>query len=354
MKRLCKRAFVCICVLFCELVMTVSLAGCADSSLQEENSMKNSIEEMETIPSDSEKAGEEIISPVTDVEISDKNATVFYAGEEFIKSVFGAGGTMLYVCGIKGDGSYFLGYMQKEEDVFQEFDVGMGEGLRALNMAVDRLGRCHILWMSVEKYELNGQSFDRVTYDESYITIVDREGKLEKEIDVSGIFASRQKRPFCFAVDEEGNYYFEDEKELIQLMSDGTEGMSVAGDGWIEGIGTGKSGTVYCTTYSDENGARMLTRLEGDSLSTCDAELPEADAIYAGIHAGTDSELLIINKKNGIFAFDGNGTEVRVPGTEMPITGAEIVGYGILSDGRACIMTQEDGTTIFYYIPSGK
>lgn len=346
-KRLIARIFLCV-------VMTAFLVGCADSALQEESSMENSTGEIETIFHDSENAVEEIVLPVTEMEVSDKSATVSYVGEVFTKSVFATGGTMLYVCGIKEDGNYFLGRMLKEEDIFQEFDVGMGEGLRALNMAVDKQDRCHILWMSVEKYELNGQLFDHITYEKSYITVVDREGKLEKEIDVSGIFASRQKRPFCFAADEEGNYYFESERELIQILPDGTEGRSVACGGWIEGIGTGKSGIIYCTTYNEESGERKLVRLEEDGISICDAQLPESDATYAGIYAGTDSELLIFNKKNGIFAVDDNGAEVRVSGTELPITGERIVGYGILSDGRACIMAQEDGATTFYYIPSGK
>lgn len=136
-------------------------------------------------------------------------------------------------------------------------------------------------------------------------------------------------------------------------MNDGTPGTVVICDGWIEGIGIGKSGAVYCT-YQLENGERRIGQLEEDILYPYELQLPQSKAVYAGIYAGTDSELLIFNKESGVFACDKSHIEARVSETELPVKGTEIVGYGILSDGRICLMQQEDGNTIFYYIPSGK
>ena len=338
--------------LFITAIVTVSLTGCADSNLQEESPMTDTIEKVEVMPPGNKEVEEESL-PNTVAEVSDKELTVFYEGEDFVKSVFTAGGTMLYVCGIKPNGNFFLGYMQKEEDIFHEFDVDIDEGMRAFNMVIDKQNCCHVLWMSVEKYVLNEQSFDRITYEKSYITIIDSEGKVKKEIDVSDVFSSEQRRPFCFIVDEEGNYYFENDKNLVQILSSGTPGQVTACDGRIEGIGIGKSGDIYCI-YQKESGEKELARREESSIFPCDAEIPKADAIYAGIYAGTDSELLLFNKDSGIFAYDGKEVEVRVPGTELPVSGSMINGYGILSDGRLCIMTQEEENTFFYYIPSGK
>ena len=115
----------------------------------------------------------------------------------------------------------------------------------------------------------------------------------------------------------------------------------------------GRSGAVYCT-YAEESGGRRLARLEENGFSVCDVELPEAQPVYAGIYAGTDSEILLFNKESGIIAYDGNELEVRVSGEELPVKGGDIRGYGILSDGRACILSQENGTTVFYYVPAGK
>lgn len=82
-----------------------------------------------------------------DAEISCDLSVVPYQGEAFTKSVFAAGGEEIYLCGIKSDGTYFLGCMEEEDDVFREFEVSMDEGMRAFNMAVDAQGNCHILWM---------------------------------------------------------------------------------------------------------------------------------------------------------------------------------------------------------------
>lgn len=333
----------------CTVITIVLLAGCADSVTQEESVVAGGTVEIEAAFAESEDAAEKIVLQAA-VEVSDKKTSVYYAGENFVKSVFAAGGNMLFVCGIKDDGSYFLGYMQKEADVFQEFDVGMDEGMRAFDMVIDSQGRCHILWMSVEKIELNGQLLDRINYEQSCIMVVNSDGELEKEVDISDILASRRTRPFCFIVDQEGNYYVESEKDLIQIMPDGAQGKVTVCDGWIEGVGVGKSGAVYCT-YAEESGERRLARLEGDGFRVCDVELPEAQPVYAGIYAGTDSEVLLFNKDSGIFAYDGDAIEVRVSREELPVTDDGIRGYDILSDGRACILSQENGTTVFYYIP---
>lgn len=338
--------------LFIASITIAALTGCTDSALQEESYPINSKGNAETIPTENGYT-EDVSLSVTDTEVSDKSITISYVGEDFIKSVFAVGGNMLYVYGMKPNGNYFLGCMQKEGNVFQELDVDMDEDMRAFNMVIDKQNRCHILWMSIEKDVFNDQSFDRITYEKSEITIVNSEGKLEKKIEVSDIFSSEQSRPICFVVDEEGNYYFENGKEIVQILSDGTQGKVGVCNGIIEGIGTGKSGIIYCI-YHKESGARELAKLEEGSLHPCYEELPNANAIYAGVYAGTDSELLLFNKDSGILAYDGEGVQIRVPGTELPVSRSMINGYGILSDGRTCIMTQAEGTTTFYYIPSGK
>lgn len=343
-------------VFFMVFIMMFFMFGCAkhmpESQNVNENKLENDKSDSEELAAESERKIEEVL-PSTNVEVSDKSAVVSYSGEEFVKSVFAVGDTMLYVYGIKPDGEYFLGCMQREEDIFREFTIETDESMRAFNMAVDRQGRCHILWMSVEKFEAGGQSVDRITYEKSRITIVDNKGKLEKEIDVTGLFSAGYNRPLCFTVDGEGNYYFENGKEIIQIQNDGTKGTVILCDGWVEGIGIGKSGIVY-GTYQLENGERRLGRIEEDMLCTIDLQLPQSKASYAGIYAGTDSELFIFNKESGVFAFNEGEIETRVTETELPIKGPEVAGYGILSDGRLCIMEQENECTAFYYVPAGK
>ena len=104
-----------------------------------------------------------------------------------------------------------------------------------------------------------------------------------------------------------------------------------------------------------EDGTIALEKLEEDGIRPWMEGLPESNAIYAGLYPGTDSELLLINKESGIFAvYDGGSIETRVSRTELPVTGEAMGGYGILADGRACILSQEPEKTVFYYIPAGK
>jgi len=354
--------------LWMALVMLSLLSGCAASSPKEESTTAVNSENSEKVSGEDSKlevSGEEKeetqktpdgkTASAADVEVSDRETTVSYAGEPFRKSLFAVGGEWLWLYGVKEEGDFFLGYMGKEEDVFQEVDVKPGEDMRAFNMVVDRQGRCHILWMSVQKATRDGHEFDRITFERSCITIVDSDGEEEKEIDVSGIFSEEQPRPYCFVVDEAGNYYFEKGTHLVQILPDGTQGETIQCSGWIEGIGIGKSGSVYCTS-EQEGGAVILEKLEEGRFCPCSDQLPKAKAIYAGIYGGTDTELLLLNKDSGIFAIrDSDGSvETRIAGTQMPVTGEKIGGYGILEDGRACILSQTNESTVFYYIPVGK
>lgn len=251
------------------LIVITSLAGCREN-MSEEPSLSGSLAgNVQTAPSDKEENTEYESTAAPKAEVSDKSVTTHYAGEEFVKSIFATGGDMLYVYGMHTEGDYFLGCMKQESDVLQEFQVDMQENLRPFNMFVDESGQCHILWMSVEKCELDGQSFDRITYEESFITIVDNEGQCVKEINVSDLFSAERGRPSCFVADNRGNYYFENGKEIVQIGRDGTLGEVVCCEGWIEGIGIGKSGSLYCT-YQKDNGDRLLAKPGTDSVKIWD------------------------------------------------------------------------------------
>ena len=349
--------------IFSAFMVIAFLAGCAaqvptEDSLQEVRGAEMEAETAgEGVGYNREGEAQEEEMPASAVsEVSDRETAVSYTGEPFIKSVFAVGGEMLWLYGIKEDGNFFLGYMGKEENVFQETDVSPGADMRVFNMVVDRQGRCHILWISVQKETIDGREFDRITFDRSCITIIDSSGKTEKEIQVSDIFSEEPGRPYCFVVDEAGNYYFENGMQLIQILPDGTQGGTFPCAGPICGIGIGKSGSIYCSSEK-EGGTTVLEKLEDGKLRLCSVELPRANAIYAGIYAGTDTELLFLNKDTGIFAVQDcdSSVETRVSGAELPVSGEKIAGYGILGDGRACILSQtEEKETVFYYIPSGK
>lgn len=335
------------------IIAVGALTSCRGNIMQEEESTDEQVSGIE-ITDGKNESREKTVLTFVEKEASDKEIVVPYAGESFKKSVFAVGGNMIYVCGVKANDDVFLGCMQQEETIFKEFEVETEADMRVFNMVVDGQNNCHILWMKVEECLLGEEKLNRITYEKSYITIVNNEGELVGKMDVSDIFRAEKKRPFCFAIDEEGNYYFENENKLIIISTDGTVKKSVFCEGWIEGIGRGKSGTVYCT-YEKEDGKRKLAKLQEGIICICDVELPRSNAIYAGIYPGTDSELLLFNKENGVLSFDGNMIKERVTGVDLPVRGEMISGYGMLSDGRICILAQErENRNIFYYIPSGK
>lgn len=291
-------------------------------------------------------------------EVSDVEEMVYYEGEVFKKSVFKTGGNLLYICGIKEDGNYFLGVMEKEEKVLNEIPVEMPENMRIINMAVDIYGDCHILWSSVEEIELDGMKASQMTFEKSVITKVNKEGNIEYTIDISEIINEKLIRPFCFTVDKDGNYYFEnnnDENEIIKICRDRSTDACIFCKGEIEAIGNGKSGMVYCI-YVNENEEEVIGRIEGNEVVPCDVILPSSEARYSNIDSGTDTELLIYNKMSGVYTYDlsVNAVEQRVAGNEMPLYGQDVSGYGFLGDGRLCLLEQNETDTIFYYIPAGK
>lgn len=341
----------------CAMIMAViGLSACAVPENSEAGNQPDRMEETETLSSAGDTMGSDAATSADTGNIGEfsyETAVVPYVGEAFVKSVFAVGDDMLYLCGIKSDGAYFLGCMEEEQDVFQEFEIPVEDGMRVINMTVDRQGNCHILWTSVEQVTLNGQVFDSISYEKSLITVVNPDGELEQEIDVTDVFASGYTRTYCVAVDEAGNYYLENGNTLVEIRADGTLGNVVSCDGEIEGVGIGKSGTVYCVYYTGD-GEITLAKLEESSVVSCGITLPYADALYSGVYSGADAELLLYSKSGGIYAYDGNALEERVPSTEMPVEEQNIAGYGAMADGRICILEEKNGEQTFYYIPTAK
>lgn len=299
----------------------------------------------------------EIVDDITpSYEISNEEVTIEYKGNFFRKSVFCAGGESIYICGVKPeDGSYFIGGMLREDNKFYEFSIEIPDDMRILNMTVDNQERCHMLLMSTEKIRINDEELDQITYKTSDIWIINKDGSLEKKIDVSGVFAKEKRRPFCFTIDYEGNYYFESQKEIIKLCPDGSFDMRLSCGEEIEAVGCGRSGEIYYI-YRNEEGIDMLGMLQEDSTADIQIELPDVGTQYSLLSAGTDTEVFIYNIDGGIYTYesDADTVELRVPISELPVSGESAINSGFLGDGRLCLMVYEGEKIVFYYIPVGK
>lgn len=339
-------------------VLWVVMTACGKEMEAEQSAQTISAETVQTHTENiavSVEAKEESKPDIKTYEVSYKEATVKYEGEAFIKSIFGVGADMLYVCGIDENEEYFIGGMRQEGTEFMRFDIEIPNNMRMFNMAVDNQGKCHALWMSTEKEFFNGEQFETITYEKSYITIINANGELEGTIDVAEVFQGEQYRPYCFVIDTEGNYYLESKNKVIMLDSNGRLKTRVSCNGTIDGIGCGKSGTIYCT-YHEEDGTDRIGKIEQDLLVDCNVTLPACAAIYSRITSGSDSEIVIYNLDSGIYTYDSesNSVEQRKAAEELPVQGQDVSGYGFLGDGRLCLLTQNDGEKVFYYIPTGR
>ena len=333
------------------LIMSLYLMACTNEITEETKDIQETRQNPEQ---DAKIEVDNVIVPA--YEISDEESIVDYEGDFFRKSVFCTGGEMIYTCGIDPiDGSYFIGGMPKEGNRFSRLPVEIPENMRVFGMAVDSQERCHLLLISTEKIKINDEELDQITYETSDIWIIDKEGILEKKIDVSEVFATEQRRPFCFAIDYEGNYYFESHEEMIKLCPDGSADMRLSCGGEIEAIGCSRSGKMYYI-YRNREGTDMLGMLQEDSIADIQIELPDVGTQYSLLTAGTDTEVFIYNIDGGIYTYesDADTVELRLPISELPVSGELAVNGGFLGDGRLCLMVYEGEKIVFYYIPVGK
>lgn len=298
-------------------------------------------------------------TPCISYEVSDKEAAIYYEGEDFRKSVFSVGGEMLYIYGIKPDESCFLGCMGKEETQFREIPVEIPENMRVSYMTVDSAGSGHMLWISTETTVVDGIARNLRTYEKVLITEIDKSGEVKKNIDVTELFDTEQLRLnyYCFGVDNEGSYYLGCGQEIIKLSSDGELTARIPCEGTIQAVSCGRSGEVYCI-YGNENKEEIIGRVEQQNSTAVISQitvLSPADALYLYLASGTDTELLLYNKAGGVYACDveAGTARQRISAGELPVSGVNVNGYGFLGDGRLCLLTEENGKAVFYYVPYG-
>ncbi len=352
--------------ILCLLVLAFYLTACT-SIVQEEPSKTLVPTKEENVPADvvveinSSKEAlptQEITSPCAPSEsfekkqntVAPKVKMVAYEGDSFVKSVFAVGDDCIYICGLDTEEKYFLAGMTTDETTFQKYNLDIPENMRVFRMAVDHEGRCHALWMSVENVVIGDQTFSQLSFQQGYITIMDITGNIEATIDISSIIEQKQINPFRFVVDFEGNYYIDHQDEILKITNTGELIETIFCEGIVESIGIGSSGKIY-SIYSKENDILNLGYVEDKKVVYC-AEVPRFESMYTNLCPGLDCELLLYNKAGGILTFESNAAEaeLKISGTDLPITGQKVVGYGFLGDGRLCLLGQENGITEFYYV----
>ena len=287
---------------------------------------------------------------------SNQTVAVRY-GEAFSDCGLSVSGDMLYNYGsAPEDNSLCIAEMPEEGQQLSWNYIELPDHMEIRQLTTDYQGKFHILLMEVEKIIMNGEEFNVPTYEVSYIWTVNREGEVERKLAVSDIFARIQRTPTNLMIDVEGNYYFDNENEVIRLNPDGDITMRWSLEGYeIEALACGKSGKVNCI-YEDYQGRDILELLEEDGIAGLCISLPEYDCKYCCMAAGVDAELLIFNRIGGVFAYIAGDTSLkqRIREKDMPVSEEDIWVDVILEDGRLVLttMNRETEEMLYYYMPT--
>lgn len=285
-----------------------------------------------------EPEGEKIFAEP--MEISHEEAA-FVLEQDFIKSCVSIGAGGIYLTGFYGkpaDGepdrkNYFLGRIEEEEMSIQEFDLKVPEDLFGMRGCVDADGNWHLLL--VERID------GKMTYGKAEIWVIDRQGQKLETIDCAEMMQTKPFIPFWMAVDEEGNYFFANNGTLLWVDSEGAVKKWYETDS-LYGLGIGRSGEVYGVFETADGEAYLgcLNPEEGvvDKLTDIAQELYSS---FEVLQPGVNSELLLANKGNGIWKYDGEQLELVCSVKEILGNGQDIAGMGFPGDGRACVMSYQ-------------
>lgn len=348
-------------ILYILTVMLVFVSSCGNKETENLSNDKTEagIEKTsvsEELENEAETQPEEEMREAAPEAGSNQTVAVRY-GEAFSECVLSMSGDILYNYGSASEeNSFYIAEMPEEGQPLSWNCIELPDHMAIRKMTTDYQGKFHILVMEVEKIIRNGYELNVPTYEVSYIWMVNREGEVERKLDVSDIFAREQRSPTCFITDLDGNYYFDKEGDILKLDPDSGVTMRWSFDSYmIEAIGCGKSGKIYCI-YEDHQGADILEQLEENGITGICISLPNYGCKYCCMVAGIDAELLIFNLEGGVSAYaDGADTvEQRISKEDMPVSGEEAYVHRILSDGRLWIRVYDKETKgcTFYYIPT--
>ncbi|MCM1125795.1 MAG: hypothetical protein NC429_04930 [Lachnospiraceae bacterium] len=314
--------------------------------------------------SEPEKSKEEAVQEKTPEEILETapeaglNQTVaVHYGEAFSDCGLSVSGDMLYMDRSAPDeNSFYIAEIPEAGQQIPWISIGLPDHMAVRMLTTDYQDKYHVLLMKMGMTVIEDREFYVPTYEVSYIWTINREGEVERKLDISDLFAEEQRTPTCFITDLEGNYYFDIENKIYRFNPDSGITMKWSCEGYeIEALACGKSGKIYCI-YEDYQGVDVFERLEEDGIKDICISLPNYGCKYDCMAAGLDTELLIFNMEGGMYAYaDGADTvKQRISKKDMPVSGENAAIHEILCDGRLWIRVYDKETKgcTFYYIPT--
>lgn len=286
------------------------------------------------------------------MEINSNKTSVIYQGTPFMSSCRAIGGDSIYTTGFLGEfngeppaeGTYFAGRIGIEENAMQQFTWDIPEDMFAYRACIDTQGKCHLL--------LSQKTDDSVADRRTEIWVIGRDGELEQSIDITESVKDGFSIPYWMTVDSHGNYYFAS-GEKITVIDLGKQSVGTFHfGGEIIGMGMGRSGALYGVFIVDGDCILGTVTIENGSIEKC-AVFPENSKrpTFSVIQEGVDTELLLANKGEGVWSYDGTDLKQVLSMEGINANGQDILAMGFLWDGRVCVMSYEEGNYVFRYVP---
>jgi len=285
-------------------------------------------------------------------ELNTNASTITYQGTAFMSSYRTIGGDSIYNTGFLGEfdgdhpaeGTYFAGRIGLEEDTIQQFPLEIPEDMSAYRGCIDSQGRWHLMVLQ--------KSDEAVTNKKTEIWVINRAGELEQSFDITNCMKESVRLPDWMEVDNNGNYYLASAETIlvIDAMNQSVELLHFSGE--IMGFGRGRSGALYGVFHVEGTDILGVVDPHGGSIEKC-AELPENGIRpkFSTLQAGVNTELLLANKGDGIWSYDGTELKQEMTLGDIVADGQDILAMGFMWDGRVCIMSYENGKYVFHYEP---
>lgn len=334
------------------------LASTPDSYVNEE--MEASVTRIED-KAENDEIGEtsEALPKPLEIPVNTQMLEVSYLNEDGIKPM-----RALHRCVSDGE-NIFLAYGEKDiyvmpigADKHSPMNLENPDGMLVCNVAMDIYGGLHLL-MAAENYE------------EWYIWRLDEDYQIDKVVDISAYFETKQI-PLWFLVNKDGTYYFQWILDRSGLIVDG-EGVMMhkttpetLGISWILEAAVGKDGEIYLLYENEEDKIESgVLKVENGSIEREDATLSfPGNETFSQMSVGTDTNLLLFSPISGVWAYDSEKgiLENRVTISDIDFgKDMEFWPLTFLPDGRLLLAGHRipDGSTenddvLMKYIPAGR
>lgn len=337
------------------LIGIFCLSGCKQSDGPSTKTVDNFVDEKfdtHFIEAESTAKDEETLSKPLEVPVNTTTEDIHYHMEDDIDIL-----RSVHRCRSDGENIYLvygepdLYIMPIGAYVHSRANIDNPEEMDVCSVATDVDGRIHLLMA-----DSNG--------DEWFIWRLDEDYQIDKVIDISAYFETKQM-PHWFLIDKHGTYYFQwlMSRDGIIVDSEGVLKhrftLETLGTRWTYEAAVGKDGQIYLV-YGQWDEKLEIGEFDVESCSIKKGESSlwfSRDETFSEMSGGTDTNLLLFSPYSGVWACDTEKgvLENRVPLSDIGLgSDTEFCPLTFLSDGRLLLLEWTEKDYYLKYIPVGR